>query len=134
MQTTAKLYTGIEATRRAPQRPQSHPLPLRKSSGRSSTTVQQCQSPHPELRATINAAVVQAMAAHRGWSNPFPSGLDYSPKPKSPTRAKYFIRDTNPAISIGEARAFHRVDHRPRVTQYCHRGHGANPNITISSS
>ena len=51
-------------------------------------TVQQCLLPHPELRSSINAAVVQAMAEHRGWRNPFPADLDYSPKPKSSTRAK----------------------------------------------
>ena len=44
--------------------------------------------PHPEIRSTINAAVVEAMAEHRGWRNPIPADLDYSPKPKSPTRAK----------------------------------------------
>ena len=46
-------------------------------------TVQQCLRPHPELRSTINAAVIQAMADHRGWRNPFPAGLEYSPRPKS---------------------------------------------------
>ena len=51
-------------------------------------TVQQCLLPHPELRATINPAVLEATAEHRGWRNPFPADLAYSPKPKSPIRAK----------------------------------------------
>ena len=51
-------------------------------------TVQQCLLPHPELRATINPAVLEATAEHRGWRNPFPADLDDSPKPKSPIRAK----------------------------------------------
>ena len=38
--------------------------------------------------STNNVAVVHAMAEHRGWRNPFPADLDYSPKPKSNTRAK----------------------------------------------
>ena len=46
-------------------------------------TVQQCLRPHPELRSTINAAVIQAMAEHRGWRNPFPADLEYSPRPNS---------------------------------------------------
>ena len=50
-------------------------------------TVQQCLRPHPELRSTINAAVLAAIAEHRGWRNPFPADLDYSPKPKSNVRA-----------------------------------------------
>lgn len=34
-------------------------------------TVQSHLRPHPELRATINAAIGQSLAEHLGWRNPF---------------------------------------------------------------
>ena len=62
-------------------------------------TVQQCLRPRPELRSTINGAVIQAMAEHRGWRNPFPADLEYSPRP-NPHQPKIINRKTNPAISF----------------------------------
>ncbi len=63
-------------------------------------TVQQCLRPHPELRATINAAVAQAVAEHRGWSNPFPRRPRLLNPTEIPGPRKIKNRDTNPAISF----------------------------------
>ena len=35
---------------------------------------------HPEVLATVTASVHQVIAAHRGWSNPFPAPFDVPAK------------------------------------------------------
>ena len=43
-------------------------------------TIHQTLHPHPDVFAKVVAAVDRALAAHRGWRNPFPAQLD-TPSP-----------------------------------------------------
>ena len=46
-------------------------------------TIHQTLQPHPDVFAKVVAAVDRALAAHRGWRNPYPASLD---TPLPPTR------------------------------------------------
>ena len=52
------------------------------------THIVQCLTKFPEAHRAVRVAIGQLRDEHRGWRNPFPADLDYSPKPKSNIRAK----------------------------------------------
>ena len=45
-------------------------------------TVQEVLALHPAVHGQVVEAVNRALAAHRGWRNPYPASLDYEPAKK----------------------------------------------------